>query len=139
MYVDASIIVAILTREPKWQEFVALLENSNVKLVTSVIAVWEATVALYRKKDIPMAEAEAHIAEFLRLADIETMPVTGAELSPALAAFEKYGRHRYPDETRNSALNLADCFHYASAKSRNVAIMTKDAGFGLTDVETIGL
>jgi ribonuclease VapC len=54
-----------------------------------------------------------------------------------LQAFERYGRHRYPVNDRNSALNLADCFHYASATSRGASILTKDTGFALTDLEII--
>ncbi|MFA1624034.1 type II toxin-antitoxin system VapC family toxin [Rhizobium mongolense] len=39
---------------------------------------------------------------------------------------------------RNSALNLADCFHYAAAKAGKMPILTRDAGFALTDLKTNG-
>jgi ribonuclease VapC len=106
--------------------------------ITSVVAAWEATAGLFRKKRIPMAEAEARVREFLETAEIQVLSISSGELSAALQAFDRYGRHRYPDAERNSALNLADCFHYATAKSYRVPILTKDAGFALTDVATIG-
>ncbi|PKA43369.1 type II toxin-antitoxin system VapC family toxin (plasmid) [Rhizobium sullae] len=139
MFVDASVIIALLLQEQKWDSFArALDEVPRGELVTSVLAVWEAAAAIYRKKQIPMAEAEAKVQEFLRLAEIAVVSITLTENTIALSAFEKYGRHRYPDASRNSALNLADCFHYAAAKAGKMPILTKDAGFTLTDLKTIG-
>jgi ribonuclease VapC len=44
-----------------------------------VLAVWEASAAIYRKKPIPMAEGEAQIQEFLRLAEIAVVSITLTE------------------------------------------------------------
>jgi ribonuclease VapC len=139
MFVDASAIIAILTDEPGAEALATLIDAVRAKrLITSVLAVWEATVGLYRKKRIPMVEAEARVQEFIEAAGIQVLSIGPRELPAALQAFERYGRHRYPDSERNSALNLADCFHYATAKSCHAPILTKDAGFALTDVVTIG-
>ncbi|PPQ35333.1 ribonuclease VapC [Rhodoblastus acidophilus] len=140
MFVDASVIIAIMTSEPDAEFFAAHIDAARTKRpVTSVLAVWEATVGLYRKKRIPMNEAEARVQEFIEAADIHVLSVGSRDLPTALQAFERYGRHRYPDAERNSALNLADCFHYAAAKSCRAPILTKDGGFALTDVATIGV
>ncbi|MDR3450778.1 MAG: type II toxin-antitoxin system VapC family toxin [Alphaproteobacteria bacterium] len=137
MFVDASVIVAIMTGEPDAEGFATLMDTAPAKrLITSVLAAWEATVGLYRKKRIPMVEAEARVHEFIEAAGIQVLSIGPRELPVALQAFERYGRHRYPDSERNSALNLADCFHYATAKSCRASILTKDAGFALTDVAT---
>lgn len=140
MFVDASAMLAILLEEPRSEGFVAALEEAVPgSLCTSVIAVWEAAAALYRKKSqSSMAEAQASLDEFIRLAEITVLPVTPDDNGLALKAFDLHGRHRYADENRNNALNLADCFHYAVAKGQNVPILTKDAGFALTDIEAIG-
>jgi ribonuclease VapC len=139
MFVDASAIVAIMTEEPEAEGLAAALDDARVQRpITSVVAAWEATVGLFRKKRIPMAEAEARVQEFLEAAEVQVLSISSGELTAALQAFDRYGRHRYPDAERNSALNLADCFHYATAKSCKVPILTKDAGFALTDVATIG-
>jgi len=138
MFVDASVIIAILIEEGDAERLAAHLGQAQ-RPITSLIAVWEATAGLYRRKSIPMQEAEARIAEFLELCGIEVLQTTHGELPIALQAFDRYGRHRYPDTDRNSALNLADCFHYATAKANRMPVLTKDAGFGRTDVATVGI
>ncbi len=138
MFVDASVIIAIMTGEAGAEGFAAQLDAARAKRpITSVLAVWEATVGLFRKKRIPMAEAESRVQEFLEAAGVQVVSITPREIPAALQAFERYGRHRYPDSERNSALNLADCFHYATAKSCRAPILTMDAGFALTDVATV--
>jgi ribonuclease VapC len=140
MFVDASVIIAIMAGEPGAEGFATHIDAARAKRpVTSVLAAWEATVGLYRKKRIPMVEAEARVQEFIEAAGIQVLSIGPRELPTAFQAFERYGRHRYPDSERNSALNLADCFHYATAKSCRAPILTKDAGFALTDVATIGV
>ncbi|MET3856945.1 type II toxin-antitoxin system VapC family toxin [Rhizobium sp. OAE497] len=141
MFVDASVMLAILLQEPQSDRFITALEEAAPgSLCTSVIAVWEAAAALYRKKSQgSMAEAQERLGAFIRLADIVVLPVTPDDNDLALRAFDLHGRHRHVDDKRNDALNLADCFHYAVAKSRNVPILTKDAGFALTDIRVIGV
>jgi len=139
MFVDASVIIAIMTGEPGAEALATLIDAARAKrLITSVLAAWEATVGLYRKKRIPMVEAEARVQEFIEAAGIQVLSIGPRDLPVALQAFERYGWHRYPDSERNSALNLADCFHYAAAKSCRAPILTTDAGFALTDVATLG-
>lgn len=139
MFVDASVIIAIMTSEARAENLAAMLDSTSTdERITSVLAAWEAAVGLFRKKGIPMAEAEALVREFLEAARITIKPVTDAEMTIALQAFERYGRHRCPDNERNSALNLADCFHYATAKSHRASMLTEDAGFALTDVASLG-
>jgi ribonuclease VapC len=139
MFVDASAILAILTYELEAQKFITSLELAHKgSLITSSLAVWETTVGLYRKKSIPMHEAEARIKEFIKIANIQVLPISHSETSVALQAFDRYGRHSYPDANRNNALNLADCFHYSCAKINQTPILTKDIGFKLTDLEAVG-
>jgi ribonuclease VapC len=134
MFVDASAIIAILTGEPEGEELAARLEQPQSDRITSVLAVWEAVVGLYRKKRLTMGQAEAHVRDFLEQAGVEVVPVSTVELSAALAAFDLHGRHRYPESERNRGLNLADCFHYACAKSRDLPVLHKDPGFASTDI-----
>lgn len=135
MFVDASAMIAILTGEADGENLAAALGHEvSARPITSIIAIWEAAAGLYRKKRIPMAEAEARIKDFLEQARVEIVPLGMEELALALQAFDRYGRHRYPDSERNRALNLADCFHYACAKSNGASILHKDPGFTFTDV-----
>lgn len=135
MFVDASAIIAILAGESDGERLAATLDAARpAARITSVIAVWEAVVGLCRKKHIPMAEAETRVNEFLEQARVGTTSLGRGELAVALQAFDRYGRHRYPESERNRALNLADCFHYACAKSHGASILHKDTGFALTDI-----
>ncbi len=101
----------------------------------SVLAVWETSAAICRKKQIPMLRAEAQIQEFLRLAEIAVVSITVTENDIALSAFENRAAI-VPN--RNSALNLADGFHYAAAKAGPMPILTRNAGFALTDLTPNG-
>ncbi len=137
MFVDASVMVAILLNEPGAETFAGCLRDTDSQLITSVIAVWETTAALFGKKGIAMSQAQSLVTIFINETNIEVVAISTDDLSSALQAFERYGKYQYPANNRNNALNLADCFHYASAKSHRAPILTKDAGFALTDLESI--
>jgi ribonuclease VapC len=133
-FIDASAMVAILLEETQGERLAQAIDADTAPF-TSVIAVWETAAALYRKKNLEMPAAQACVAEFIAAAGIEVLAVSPDDLTLALSAFEAYGRHRYPDPAdRNKGLNLADCFHYASAKNRRAPILTADEGFAATDL-----
>lgn len=138
MFIDASAMVAILLQEANGEGIAAVIDAASTPLATNVIAAWETAAAIHRKKNMPIALAQMRVTEFLAAAGIETLDAGKEELPLALAAFERYGSHRYPlPADRNKGLNLADCFHYAAAKSRGLPILTTDEGFALTDLPTI--
>lgn len=133
-FIDASAMVAILLQEAEGERLARAID-SDAAPFTNVIAVWETAAALHRKHDLEMPAAQAIVDEFMEAAGMEVLPVSQAELGLALAAFAAHGRHRYPDPAdRNKGLNLADCFYYASARSRRAAILTTDEGFAATDL-----
>jgi len=67
--VDASAIVAILSREPEFAALIAALERAK-GAATSPIAICEAALGLRRKRHCSVAEAEADAMEFLSLARV---------------------------------------------------------------------
>ena len=136
MFVDASVMIAILTGEDDGEAYARLIEDAP-ETVTSVLAVWEASAGLFRKHRLPMREAKAILQAFIDVAGIEVLPVDSRDEALALDIFETNGRHGVPERQRNRALNMADCFHYAVATRRGVSILTKDEGFTFTDLETI--
>lgn len=130
-------MVAILLQEAEGERLAVAIDAAPSHLTTNVIAVWETVAAIHRKKTMPISVAEARVADFLAAAGIETLSVTPSEQPLALAAFDRYGRHRYASPAdRDKGLNLADCFHYACAKTRGVPILTTDEGFAFTDLPT---
>jgi ribonuclease VapC len=130
MFVDASAIVAIIMREPAGETLSRDLEADAVSQhVTNPIALWEGSVALNRKLNLPLVKANALIADLLEASDVAIVPVSQSDISNALEAFDRFGRHRYADKDRNRGLNIAECFHYATAKAHGGEILTLDVGF----------
>ena len=131
MFVDASAIVAILTREPEADSLADLLEAAPSP-ITSPIAVFEAALGICRKRHASVEEAEDDVREFLELARIQLIPITAKEADTALAAFSRYGKGRgHPAQ-----LNLGDCFAYAVAKNYRTSLLFKGEDFNKTDVRS---
>ena len=61
---------------------------------------------------------------------IQIAEVTLEQAGLAVDAFLRYGKGRH-----RAALNLADCFSYALAKSRNAPLLFKGDDFSRTDIE----
>jgi ribonuclease VapC len=133
MFVDASVIVAILTEEPDGADLAAKLAAAGRK-ITNTLAIFESVTAIFRIKRTTIERAEAQVLEFVEMAAIEVLKIDQEDTSLALQAYGLYGRHRYSDDRRNRSLNLADCYHYASAKAHRQPILTKDIGFTETEI-----
>ena len=131
IFVDASAIVAILTREPDGKSLADLLEAASAP-ITSAIAVFEATLAVRRKRSASVEDTEADVREFLARARVEVIPITAKEAETALAAFSRYGKGRgHPAQ-----LNMGDCFAYAVAKNHRRALLFKGDDFHKTDIRS---
>ena len=130
-FVDASAIVAILTREPDADALANTLEEAQTP-ITSPVAVFEATLGICRKRHVSVEEAAEDIREFLNLARIQLIPITGREADTALVAFSRYGKGRgHPAQ-----LNLGDCFAYAMANNHRASLLFKGNDFNQTDILT---
>jgi ribonuclease VapC len=133
MFVDASAIVAILTREPEADALADLLEQSS-STITSPIAILEAVLGICRKRLASVEEAQHDVHEFLGLAAIDTVAITHKEAEAALAAFSRYGKGRgHPAQ-----LNMRDCFTYAVAKNHQTELLFKGEDFEKTDIASAG-
>ena len=131
MFIDASAIVAILTREPGADALVDVLDSAREPL-TSPIALFEAALGLSRKRRASIEDAQNDVREFLQMTATRTIPITAKEAETALAAFARYGKGRgHP-----AKLNLGDCFAYAMAKSHGITLLVKGDDFGRTDIRS---
>jgi len=129
MFVDASAIVAILTREAEADALADVLEGARSP-ITSPIAIFEAALGICRKRHASVGEAGADVRELLDLAGIRAVPITEREAATALAAFSRYGTGRgHPAQ-----LNLGDCFAYAIAKNHRTALLFEGEDFDKTDI-----
>jgi ribonuclease VapC len=128
IFLDASAIVAMLTGEPEADELADRLA-SDPDRVTSAIAIFETVAALMRKREIGMTEARGVVEQFLEIGEIRLSPIGATEGDIALMAFDRFGKGRHP-----AALNLGDCFAYASAAAVGARLLSKGDDFPLTDV-----
>ena len=137
MFVDASVIVAILNQEPGWEELIKRISGFSGLLCVSPLVHFEATQALARAgagPRRPSAEALLHARD---LVDEFIVEITGESLaidddigSRAIDASARYGKA----VGHQADLNLGDCFAYACAKSRDLSLLYKGNDFALTDL-----
>ena len=131
MYVDASAIVAILTREPDADALADALDGARSP-ITSAVTVFESVLGVCRKRHASVAEARDDVREFLEAAKIRTVAITSEEADAALEAFARYGKGRgHP-----ARLNMGDCFAYAVAKNHHAPLLFKGNDFTQTDIGT---
>lgn len=129
MFVDASALTAMIADEADAPELIARLDQAET-LLTSPIALWEATVALARLSGKSIKDTRKSLERFLELADIRTLPVPPEAAAVALDAFDRFGKGRHP-----AKLNMGDCFAYACARHFGEPLLYKGADFPLTDIE----
>jgi ribonuclease VapC len=127
MVIDTSAVVAILLSESEQDIFARILSAETV-LAMSVVNFHEASVVMAAKKKTP--DAAQLVDEFIRELAID---VTSSTIDDAVAAREAY--FRYGRGYHRAGLNLADCFAYALAKTRNEPLLFKGDDFLQTDIE----
>jgi len=127
--VDASAIVAILTREPDADLLADSLETAR-DAITSPVAVFEAALGLRRKRHASVEEARLDVSNFLTLAGVATVPITALDAETALEAFARYGK----GTGHPAQLNLGDCFSYAVARNRRISLLFKGDDITKTDI-----
>jgi ribonuclease VapC len=137
MFVDASVIVAILNREPGWEELMKRLSDFANLLYVSPLVRFEATQALARAAAgarKPTAEtlfkARDLVDRFIVEIGGENV-VIGEEIgSRAIDASARYGNA----VGHQADLNFGDCFTYACAKILDVPLLYKGNDFLQTDL-----
>jgi ribonuclease VapC len=129
MFVDASVIVAILAEEPDAKRFEARINRAK-KLFVSPTAISQAAQGLMRAADIKLEDAQTAIDRFIAETQAEIVSVDGTIGAHALLAFSRFGKGRNP-----AKLNMGDCFAYACAKELSMPLLFKGDDFAKTDIE----
>jgi ribonuclease VapC len=128
MFIDTSVIVAILSDEEDAKALAVTIEAAPIRM-TSALVILEAVMRLSSKLDVEPMDAASAVDELLREADIEVVAIDHADGRAAARAFADYGKGRgHPAQ-----LNLADCLSYACAKNRGVPLHFKGRDFARTD------
>ena len=128
MFIDTSVIVAILSKEPDATEFANKIEAASCS--TSALVILEAAMRLSTKLRIDPVAVEQRIQALLDAANITLAPMDARTASLAVKAYADYGKGRgHPAQ-----LNLADCLSYACAKAQNMPLLFKGKDFSHTDL-----
>lgn len=126
MVVDASILLAILLREPDAGIFQKVLLTADRKLV-SMSSVMEASIRMMR---LGGADGDRDLDPLVALLQLEPVEIDLAQTTAARIAYARFGRGMgHPAQ-----LNFGDCFSYALATTRNLPLLYKGGDFSHTDV-----
>ena len=139
MFLDASIIVAILAEEDDCQDLKARLLAIKEPFYFSPVVRYEAVTALARITSSPkggrldvdaLLRAEVVFDYFMAALSASEIDISVEIGKGAIVANGTYGKtagHR-------AALNFGDCFSYATAKALGVGLLYKGNDFALTDL-----
>ena len=129
MFVDTSVIVAILARETDADAFVAKLASATA-CCTSGLVILEAAMRLSTLLRVDPVAVEIRIRRLVEEARISIVPIDGEISRRAVGAFSRFGKGRgHPAQ-----LNLADCISYACAQACGVPLLYKGDDFSRTDI-----
>ena len=129
MFIDTSVIIAILSQEDDAREFAEIIEAAPDRY-TSALVLLEAAMRLSTKLNVDPVIVEERLRYFVVEAQIEIAPMDERTASLAIKAFADYGKGRgHPAQ-----LNLADCLSYACAKSLGTRLLYKGRDFAKTDL-----
>lgn len=143
MFLDASAVVAIMTREEGADALLAKIEGSRTAVQYSSLTVFEAVIAIARKTAISLhgdqrptppnviAEAQTDVDGFLESIGAVEIALPAGLHATALEAAGTYGRFvGHP-----AGLNFGDCFSYAAAKSLKAPLLFVGDDFAKTDIK----
>lgn len=141
MFVDASVIVAILKPEDDAEQQMTRLDEAGGPFYVSPIVRMEASLALARIKAQAVHKERGSTPEMLRLAGaavdqfIEALTAEEVAISSKIGFAAREAAARYGKIVGHKAkLNLGDCFSYACAKSVGQKIAYKGGDFLHTDM-----
>lgn len=129
MFVDTSVVVAILSGEEDSRHWLGRIGEAPVR-VTTALVVLEAVMRLSTRLTVEPMDAEESIAELFREARIEIVSIDADDGKRAVQAFADYGK----GGGHPARLNLADCLSYACAKNRGLPLLYKGSDFARTDL-----
>jgi|SRR5579862_3238832 len=126
MVIDTSAVVAILMDEPEQNIFKQIVAADTTSAMPAMIF-YEASIVIATKK---RTQAAARLVDdFVRDLAINVVAAALDDVVAAREAYFRYGRGYHP-----AGLNLADCFAYALAKTRNEPLLFKGDDFSKTDI-----
>lgn len=140
MFLDASVIVAILKGEEGSDQILARIEDYQGRVFTSPTARFETVVSIAvalakgKGQDHPtpelFADVERIVDQFLERVKATEVAISGAVGKLAIEAAATYGKM----SGHPAKLNFGDCFAYACAKAYRLRLVYKGDDFAKTDL-----
>ncbi|MBE7186287.1 MAG: type II toxin-antitoxin system VapC family toxin [Methylobacterium mesophilicum] len=127
MFIDASVIVAILLREGDHADLIRRIENTSSRQ-SSVVALFEAVLSVSKRFGIDTGcDAVERLVESF---EIDILSVDASLLQPLAAAHARYGK----GTGHPAKLNMGDCYSYAFAKRGGMPLLYEGDDFARTDL-----
>ena len=137
MLVDASVIVAILSREPGYVELEKRLAAAETPLIVTPLVKFEAVVSLARQKSTPHKPTPSLVRQAQQAVDamVEDISASEVPISSEIGRLAIEASTNYGKSVGHIAdLNFGDCFAYASAKALGVSLLYRGNDFAHTDL-----
>ncbi|HEV8015553.1 MAG TPA: type II toxin-antitoxin system VapC family toxin [Stellaceae bacterium] len=128
MFLDASVIVAILGRESDATAWAERLSRAS-KIHVSALSIYEAALGLARRRNLAIADASRLVEALVEEVHAEMIAIDTDIGRAAIDAFERFGKGRHA-----AGLNLGDCFAYARARQLGVPLLCTGDDFARTDI-----
>lgn len=141
LFIDASVVVAILAEEEDAATLIDRLEQDGGPYYVSAVVRMEATLSLTRRlaaaagRDRPanpemLDTARSLVHQFISDLDCKEVMISGDIGGKALDAAQRFGKiMNHP-----ARLNMSDCFTYACARAYRTRIAFKGDDFTFTDL-----
>jgi ribonuclease VapC len=126
MIIDTSAIVAIVFKEPGYQELVEKLADAQY-LGIGAATLAETGIVLTARLG---SNATSLLARMVQELGAAVIPFGDEHWREALEAYERFGRGRHP-----AKLNFGGCLSYATARLAGQPLLYKGRDFDRTDLE----
>ncbi len=130
MVLDSSAVLAVLFDEPERRAFALSIERDPRRLMSAANVLESALISEARRGEPAGRELDL----LLHRADVQAVPVDGAQVELARSAWRRFGKGRHP-----AGLNFGDCFAYALAAASGEPLLFKGEDFLRTDIATVGV
>lgn len=126
MIIDSSALIALVFREPGYEEILDCAVRADWLGIGAPTLVETGIVLSARLGE----SAQASLALLIEELDLSVVAFDGRHAREARRAFTRYGRGRHP-----AKLNFGDCLTYAVAKVTNQPLLFVGDDFTRTDLE----
>ena len=124
MILDTSAVVAVVMKEPGYEELLQRMAGSDPAIGTATLAETAIVLSARLQRD-----ARSLLARFLSEASIALIPFGESHYGAAVDAWLRYGKGRHP-----AALNFGDCLSYAVARLAGESLLFVGDDFARTDI-----